>query len=199
MINAVIYSRVSSESERQDTERQTSELIDYAHRMGYNINKVYEEKASGYKKNEDRPVFTKMLEDINANQIDKVLVWELSRIGRSVLQSLQNIQTLHDMRVGIYIKNFNKVDLEDVFKEQMKLTVNGQSTRLYQDQTVLKKRFKELKTKKETLDSRFAFGEIDKELYNRFIGPVISELIEIEEKLDDFQIKISNLDKKVLF
>jgi DNA invertase Pin-like site-specific DNA recombinase len=109
MINAVIYSRVSSESERQDTERQTSELIDYAHRMGYNINKVYEEKASGYKKNEDRPVFTKMLEDINANQIDKDLVWELSRIGRSVLQSLQNIQILHDMRVGIYIKNFNKV------------------------------------------------------------------------------------------
>ena len=66
MINAVIYSRVSSESERQDTERQTNELIDYAHRMGYNINKVYEEKVSGYKKNEERPVFTKMLEDINA-------------------------------------------------------------------------------------------------------------------------------------
>jgi DNA invertase Pin-like site-specific DNA recombinase len=104
---------VSSESERQDTERQTNELIDYAHRMGYNINKVYEEKVSGYKKNEDRPVFAKMLEDINANQIDKVLVWELSRIGRSVLHSLQNIQTLHDMRVGIYIKNFNLETLND--------------------------------------------------------------------------------------
>ena len=26
MINAIIYSRVSSESERQDTQRQTSEL-----------------------------------------------------------------------------------------------------------------------------------------------------------------------------
>jgi DNA invertase Pin-like site-specific DNA recombinase len=72
--------------------------------MGYNINKVYEEKVSGYKKNEDRPVFAKMLEDINANQIDKVLVWELSRIGRSVL---------HDMRVGIYIKNFNLETLND--------------------------------------------------------------------------------------
>ena len=47
------------------------------------------------------------------------------------------------------------------------------------------------------MDSRFAFGEIDKELYNRFIGPVTSELIEIEEKLDNFQIKISILDKKV--
>ena len=113
MINAVIYSRVSSESERQDTERQTKELITYAQRVGYNVVEIYEEKVSGFKKNEDRPVFTKMLDDISVNRIDKVLVWELSRIGRSVLQSLQNIQTLHDMGVGLYIKNFNLETLND--------------------------------------------------------------------------------------
>lgn len=113
MIHAVIYSRVSSESERQDTERQTNELKDYAHRMGYKIIDVYEEKVSGFKKNEQRPVFTKMLEDIRIKNIDKVLVWELSRIGRSVLQSLQNIQTLHDLKVGIYIKNFNLETLNE--------------------------------------------------------------------------------------
>lgn len=113
MINAVIYSRVSSESERQDTQRQTTELKQYASRMGYNIVEVYEEKVSGFKKNEQRPVFTKMLEDINTNQIDKILVWELSRIGRSVLNSLQNIQILHDLKVGIYIKNFNLETLND--------------------------------------------------------------------------------------
>lgn len=113
MIQAVIYSRVSSDSERQDTERQTLELKEYAHRMGYTLVDVYEEKVSGFKKNEQRPVFSKMLEDISCKQIDKVLVWELSRIGRSVLQSLQNIQTLHDMKVSIYIKNFNLETLND--------------------------------------------------------------------------------------
>ena len=113
MIHAVIYSRVSSESERQDTERQTNELKDYAHRMGYTVVNTYEEKVSGFKKNEQRPVFRKMLEDIETNNIDKVLVWELSRIGRSVLQSLQNIQTLHDRKVGIYIKNFNLETLNE--------------------------------------------------------------------------------------
>ena len=113
MINAVIYSRVSSDSERQDTQRQTTELKEYGNRVGYNIVEVYAEKVSGYKKNEQRPIFSKMLEDIKANQIDKVLVWEMSRIGRSVLQSLQNIQTLHDMKVGIYIKNFNLETLND--------------------------------------------------------------------------------------
>jgi len=113
MINAVIYSRVSSESERQDTERQTTELKQYASRMGYNIVEVHEEKVSGFKKNELRPIFSKMLEDIKTNEIDKVLVWELSRIGRSVLNSLQNIQILNDLKVGIYIKNFNLETLND--------------------------------------------------------------------------------------
>lgn len=113
MIKAVIYSRVSSEGTRQDTERQTTELIEYSKKMGYELVGVYEEKISGYKKNEDRPVFSKMLEEIERGTIDKVLVWELSRIGRSVIQSLQNIQLLTDKKVSIYIKNFNLETLNE--------------------------------------------------------------------------------------
>ena len=113
MTKAVIYSRVSSEGNRQDTERQTTELIEYANKMGYELVEVYEEKVSGYKKNEDRPIFSRMLEEIEKGTIDKVLVWELSRIGRSVIQSLQNIQLLTDKKVSIYIKNFNLETLND--------------------------------------------------------------------------------------
>ena len=57
MIKTVIYSRVSSESERQDTERQTKELQQYAKRMNYEVVEVFEEKVSGFKKNDQRPVF----------------------------------------------------------------------------------------------------------------------------------------------
>ncbi len=113
MTKAVIYSRVSSEGNRQDNERQTNELIEYANKMGYELVGIYEEKVSGYKKNEDRPIFSRMLEEIEKGTIDKVLVWELSRIGRSVIQSLQNIQLLTDKKVSIYIKNFNLETLND--------------------------------------------------------------------------------------
>jgi DNA invertase Pin-like site-specific DNA recombinase len=113
MTKAVIYSRVSSEGNRQDTERQTNELIEYANKMGYEHVGLYEEKVSGYKKNGDRPIFSRMLEEIEKGTIDKVLVWELSRIGRSVIQSLQNIQLLTDKKVSIYIKNFNLETLND--------------------------------------------------------------------------------------
>ena len=53
MTKAVIYSRVSSEGNRQDTERQTNELIEYANKMGYELVGVYEEKVSGFNKNEE--------------------------------------------------------------------------------------------------------------------------------------------------
>jgi DNA invertase Pin-like site-specific DNA recombinase len=85
MVNAVIYSRVSSVGNRQDTVRQTNELTEYAARMGYNLVGIYEEKISGFKKNEDRPILSQMLKDIDRGKIDKVLTWELSRIGRNVI------------------------------------------------------------------------------------------------------------------
>lgn len=114
-VNAVIYSRVSSETERQDNQRQTRELTEYANRMGYNVIYIYEEKVSGLKKNADRPIFTKMLEDIDNGEkkIEKILVWEISRIGRDVLQSLQNIQLFTEKKIGLYIKNFNLETLND--------------------------------------------------------------------------------------
>lgn len=112
-MKVVIYSRVSSESERQDTSRQTQELKEYVKRMGYELVGVFEEKVSGFKKNEQRPVFLEMLEKIKEGLIEKILVWELSRIGRSVIQSLQNIQLFSDLKVGIYIKNFNLETLNE--------------------------------------------------------------------------------------
>ena len=115
MVNAVIYSRVSSVGSRQDTERQTKELTEYAARMGYNLVGVYEEKISGFKKNEDRPVLSQMLKDIDRGKIDKVLTWELSRIGRNVIQGLSFVEELNTRKVSLFIKNYN---LETLYEDK---------------------------------------------------------------------------------
>lgn len=115
MVNAVIYSRVSSVGNRQDTERQTNELSEYAARMGYNLVGVYEEKISGFKKLEDRPVLSQMLNDITKLRIDKVLTWELSRIGRNVIQGLSFIEELNSRKVSLFIKNYN---LETLYEDK---------------------------------------------------------------------------------
>ena len=56
MKNTVIYARVSSESDRQNTERQVEDLKRYIAINDMDLVKEYEEKMSGAKEN--RPILT---------------------------------------------------------------------------------------------------------------------------------------------
>lgn len=110
-MRVVIQSRVSTHS--QDNLRAVNELKEYASKMGWEVVKVFEETISGAKKNEERPVLTEMITFIKANKIDKVLCWELSRIGRNSLEVLKTIQLLNENCISLYIKNYNIETLND--------------------------------------------------------------------------------------
>lgn len=56
MTTGVIYARVSSIGDRQNTERQVKDLSEYAKYKGIEVRKVFEEHISGARKNEERPV-----------------------------------------------------------------------------------------------------------------------------------------------
>lgn len=105
MMRVVIFSRVSTLA--QDYQRQTDELLDYAAKIGYSVERIFEEKISGAKKNEERKELMAMMSYIKSNQIEKVLTWELSRIGRNAIQVLQVIEMLNEAKVSLYIKNYN--------------------------------------------------------------------------------------------
>lgn len=104
-VKVVIFSRVSTLA--QDYQRQTDELLEYADKMGYSVEKVFEEKISGAKKNEERKELMAMMSFIKINKIEKVLTWELSRIGRNAIQVLQVIEMLNDAKISLFIKNYN--------------------------------------------------------------------------------------------
>lgn len=110
-MRVVIYSRVSTTS--QDYKRQTEELKEYAHKMGFEALRTFEEKISGGKNNEDRPKLMEMVNYIKENKIDKVLCWELSRIGRNTIEVLKTIKLLNDNCISLFIKNYNIETLND--------------------------------------------------------------------------------------
>ena len=83
---AVIYARVSSVGDRQNTDRQISDLLDYVEYQKLELSKVFEEHVSGAKKNSERTELMRMVDYVKANNINKVLVTELSRLGRDTLQ-----------------------------------------------------------------------------------------------------------------
>ena len=96
-----IYARVSTQS--QDYQRQLSELREYATRMNYEVVKEFSEKISGAKSVAERQALTELLDFAAANRIDKVLVYECSRISRRAIDFLQVIEQLTQMKVSVYI------------------------------------------------------------------------------------------------
>jgi DNA invertase Pin-like site-specific DNA recombinase len=91
----------------QDNQRQIEELSEYSQKMNFDVIKVFEEKISGGKKNEERPILLEMIQFVNDNQIDKVLCWELSRLGRNTIEVLMTIELLNENCISLFIKNYN--------------------------------------------------------------------------------------------
>ena len=48
-----------------------------------------------------------MMDYICAHQVDKVLIWELSRLGRNTIEVLKTIELLNEAKVSLFIKNYN--------------------------------------------------------------------------------------------
>ena len=109
---AVIYARVSSVSDRQDTSRQIEDLRKYANLRDIEVVATFEEHISGAKKNEERQVLTECLEYCTTNSVHYLLLSELSRLGRSTLQVLRSLEVLHEAKVSVYIQNLGLYTLQ---------------------------------------------------------------------------------------
>ena len=103
-IRAAIYARVSSTGERQSTERQVIDLTDYANKNTMTICRTFEEHISGAKKNHERPVLQECLTYCIEENIDVLLLSELSRLGRNVDEVLANIRYAKENHLNIYFQ-----------------------------------------------------------------------------------------------
>lgn len=101
MTKVVIYARVSTQG--QDYERQLSELRAYADKMGYEIVEEFCEKVSGAKMVAEREALSELLAYVEAHKVDKVLIYECSRLSRRAVDFLQVIETLTARKISVYI------------------------------------------------------------------------------------------------
>ena len=100
-MKVVIYARVSTVI--QDYDRQIDELKDYAKRMNFQVVKVFSEKVSGAKKVAERNALSELLDYVRTNKVDKVLIYECSRLSRRIVDFLQVIEELNELKVSLYI------------------------------------------------------------------------------------------------
>lgn len=105
MKKVVIFARVSTNI--QDYERQVNELTAVAQNNNWMVAATFCEKISGAKKNTERMELTRMIDYVRANNINIVLVTELSRLGRDTLQVLEVIEQFNKLGISLYIQNYH--------------------------------------------------------------------------------------------
>lgn len=120
MKKLVIYYRVSTET--QDEESQLVDLKNWSKLNDFQVVHVFGEKVSGFDPDVERDELVKCKSFVVENDIKTVLVWELSRLGRSTLQTLQHIDYFTKHGVNIIFKKENLQTLSDDFTN--KLVIN---------------------------------------------------------------------------
>ena len=97
----VIYARVSTSA--QDYTRQITELRKYAKKQNFEIVKEFSEKISGGKKIEERAAIKELLDFVQSNKVEKVLVYECSRLSRRQLDFLSIVEQLTELGVSLFV------------------------------------------------------------------------------------------------
>ncbi|QGH34640.1 recombinase family protein [Gracilibacillus salitolerans] len=106
MSKAIIYCRVSTEKEAQETsiKRQQEELQLFADKYNFEIIKIIEEKQSGYEI--EREGIFAMLEEFQNGNADTLLVQDETRLGRGNTK-IALLHQLNRLDVNIYTLSHN--------------------------------------------------------------------------------------------
>ena len=110
-METIIYSRVSSLS--QDYQRQLLNLQTVAQEKGWHVRRTFQEKISGTVKSGSRTEFKSLMDYIDKTSVQVVMVSEISRLGRRVVDVLNFVELLHEKGIALYIQQFNLLTMEN--------------------------------------------------------------------------------------
>lgn len=109
--SVAIFCRVSSDE--QDFQRQINDLKKVADRLSYEVVTIITEKISGAKSNIERKGIQQLLEGARNGQYKKILVTEVSRLGRSTFETLKLVEELHKLGISIFLQDMNSETLNE--------------------------------------------------------------------------------------
>ena len=100
---AVIYSRVST-TNGQTVDNQLKVLREVAEKKGLEIVKeISDEGISGAKGRDERDGFNELIKGSIQKEWDIILVWDVSRLGRSLQHLVSFLDDIHSAKCDLYI------------------------------------------------------------------------------------------------
>ncbi len=118
-MRVAIYTRLSPNPNKKDTENQERELREFCARTGWDIVAVYTDiHVSGAIKGKDKPQFALMMMDASKKKFDIVLFWALDRLSREgTYETLTYLRQLDSYGVGYRSYTEPYFDSCGVFKD----------------------------------------------------------------------------------
>lgn len=110
-MKVAIFTRVSTT--QQNTDRQLAELRSIAERNSWQVVAEITETISGAKDSKSRAAIQQLKHLAKTGAINKVLVSEISRLGRRVSEVSKLIEDLTALKVSVYIKGLNGETLNE--------------------------------------------------------------------------------------
>jgi DNA invertase Pin-like site-specific DNA recombinase len=98
-MNVAVYLRVSTS--HQTVENQEKQLIKFAESRDWTIVQTFKDEGISGDKT-DRPAFMEMISMAKSGHFDCLLVFQLSRLGRSLNHIVSTIAELNEAKVGVY-------------------------------------------------------------------------------------------------
>ena len=115
-----LFIRVSTQV--QDYDRQISDLTEYCKQKGYTISKTIATKITGTKTLVDRQDLQELLNAANQNEFQKVILTEISRIGRNARDIRNTIDQLHRKKIAVVFKNLGGLESVDEYGNESFVT-----------------------------------------------------------------------------
>lgn len=126
MKKAIIYTRVSKDD--QITTRQVNDLKKVE---GFEVKKVFSENISGFTKTtSERKELQEALKYMKKNDIEVMMVHEVSRLGRRTVEVLNLIKELEDEGIAIYIHNLGTTLTKDDIYSKLVVTIMADLARM---------------------------------------------------------------------
>lgn len=101
------YKRVSTQ--KQELENQSNSIAKQIDVLGWTLVKEYEEVISGTKSRDSRPELRQLIADARKREFDRLVVFSLDRLGRSIVDVINTIHELEECGVHIFVVK-NSID-----------------------------------------------------------------------------------------
>ncbi len=99
-VRTAIFVRVSTLD--QQYRNQIEELTSLCQRSNWEIVETYSEKVSGTKSINERPELSRMMMDARRRKFDRVVVYDCSRLGRSLRHIVNVLEELHELNIHVF-------------------------------------------------------------------------------------------------